>query len=119
MPPRISLPQFNNPLIRLNSRCPICSTPYDFQRLKILGEREQSVLAFLECGQCGTSVLSLLQIGASGLSTHFLMTDLLSDEVETRLEASGALTSDELIDFHAFIENMSAVKALLEPSVKL
>jgi len=114
MPQKIPLPQFNNnPLLRLNGRCPSCNTAYDFQRLKILAERDQSILAYLECNQCGTSVLSLLQISPNGLSTNVLMTDLTADEVENRLDAGRSIESDELIDFHTFIEGDSSFSHIL------
>ncbi len=118
MPQRIPTPQFHNPLIRLNGKCPTCSTAYDFQRLRILGERDQAVLAFLECGACGTSVLSLLQASPGGLSSHLLVTDLTADEVEQRLDRDGTISPDDLIDFHEFLEADSALHPFLPSSLQ-
>jgi hypothetical protein len=117
MPQRIPLPQFSNPLIRMNGRCPTCNTPYDFQRLRILAEKDQAVLAFLECGQCATSVLSLLHVGPNGLASHLLVTDLTADEVESRLDRDQAVTGDQLIDLHQYLEANSFIGVFLnEPN---
>jgi hypothetical protein len=109
MPQRIPVPQFNNPLIRLNGKCPTCQTVYDFQRLRILAEKDQAILAYLECGSCATSVLSLLHVGPNGLATHLLVTDLLPDEVERRLDRDRSVSANELIDLHQFLEANSTL----------
>ena len=115
MAQRIPVPQFNNPLIRMNGRCPACNTAYDFQRLRILAEKDQSLLTYLECGSCRTAVLSLLQLGALGLSAQVLVTDLTPDEVYRRLDVGRLITSDEVIELHTFLENDNTIGSLLNP----
>ena len=99
----------------MNGRCPACNTAYDFQRLRILAEKDQSLLTYLECGSCRTAVLSLLQLGALGLSAQVLVTDLTPDEVYRRLDVGRLITSDEVIELHTFLENDNTIGSLLNP----
>ncbi|USN53818.1 MAG: hypothetical protein H6760_01455 [Candidatus Nomurabacteria bacterium] len=102
---RIPAPQFNNPLLRMNGRCPVCNSLYDVQQLRILAEKEQSILAHLECSNCSTAVLSYLQLSGMGLSNHALITDLTPDEVHDRMGSSPPISSDDIILFHSYLEN--------------
>jgi len=111
---KVPIPHMNNPILRLNGKCPTCSTPYEFQRLRILAEKNQSILAYLECGNCSTSVISLLQVGTNGLQAHALITDLTVDEVFERMDANQTITSDEIIDFHSYLESDRLLQELFD-----
>ncbi|MFH2097211.1 MAG: hypothetical protein ABII24_01525 [bacterium] len=107
----------NNPILKLNGKCPTCNTPYEFQKLRILAEKDQSVLAYLECGNCATSILSLLQIGINGLQAHALITDLTADEVFERMDTEQIITSDEIIDFHSYLEGDLLLKEIFDDKI--
>lgn len=103
MPPP-QFPQFNpNHLLKLNARCPICSTTYDLQKLRIIGEREQQVLAYIDCGNCSTALLSILSMSPNGMTAHGLVTDLTVEEVIDS-EAWRNVNADDLLDLHEFLE---------------
>jgi len=87
---------FNHNIIRLNVRCPICASVYDWQRLRILGERENQVLTYIECGTCQTAVLSILSLGPSGMTAQGLVTDLSLDEVYGFDDRDDVTTNDAL-----------------------
>lgn len=88
---------------RLNGRCPVCRAMYDFTRLRILGERAQRVLAYLECQVCGTAVLTILSMNPAGLTASGLVTDLRPDEVE-RVHARQSVTGDDVLAVHEALE---------------
>jgi len=94
-------------MLRMNVRCPACSNVYDWQKLRILGERDQQLLTFIECGTCGTSLLSILSLGQTGITAHGLVTDLTVDEV-IDLENWGAVNPDDVINLHQLLEREQA-----------
>jgi hypothetical protein len=94
---------FNNNIIRLNVRCPICASVYDWQRLKILGERDNQVLTFIDCGTCSTAVLSILSLGPSGMTAQGLVTDLTFDEV-FGLDERPDITTNDALDMHEALD---------------
>lgn len=99
-------PQNSIPGSRLNGQCPVCGTLYDFQKLKILAERDQNVLTHVECSTCSTAILSVFSLTRGGLSARGLVTDLTAEEVAP-LESGEIVTDDDIIDFHAFLEDGS------------
>ncbi len=101
--------QFNpNQLLRLNARCPVCNTVYDLQKLRILGEREQQVLAYIDCGTCSTALLSILSMNPNGMTARGLVTDLTVEEV-VESEAWRMVGSDDVLDLHEVLENDRSV----------
>ncbi len=95
-------PQFNH-LAKLNVRCPNCSSLFDFQRLQILGERDQQVLTYIDCVVCGTSLLSILALTPGGMTAQGLVTDLVADEVPA-VEQDHALTHDDVLGLYSTLE---------------
>ncbi|MBI3115658.1 MAG: hypothetical protein HYZ09_04180 [Candidatus Kerfeldbacteria bacterium] len=95
------------PSIRLDGRCPICSHNYDFRRLKILGEREQEILTYIDCHHCGGAILSILTISPLGLSATGLLTDLGSDEVLDE-DSRRTVTGDDVLDLHTALDREDA-----------
>ncbi len=99
------MPQFHpyHSNLRLNGRCPVCSTPYDLNKFKILAEREQHVLTYIECGSCGAGLLSLLTVQPQGMEAVGLVTDLASDEV-ARFEQGASVSADDVLAMHDALE---------------
>lgn len=101
MPPN----NFNNfhHNLRLNGRCPICNTQYDLQKFKILAEREQNVLTYIQCAQCGSALLSMLTMTPQGLQAVGLVTDMTSDEV-VNFEQGQSISTSDVIAMHEALE---------------
>lgn len=102
----MATPQPFNPnnLIRFNARCPICQSPYDMQKLRILGEREQQLLAYIDCANCGTAMLTILSVGPTGMTAQGVVTDLSVDEVFESDEWN-RITTDDVLSMHEFLES--------------
>lgn len=102
MPPQ---PPFNpSHLLRLNARCPVCGNVYDLQKLRIIGEREGQVLAYIDCGTCSTALLSILTMNPNGMTAHGLVTDLSVEEVVDS-EAWRPVSADDALDIHEFLDS--------------
>lgn len=90
--------------LHLNGRCPVCNTMYDLQKFRIIAERDQNVLTYIQCASCGSAVLSMLSAGQQGLQAVGLVTDLTVDEV-VAFERSGApVSADDAIALHGLLE---------------
>ena len=89
--------------LHLNGRCPVCNTMYDLQKFKIIAERDQNVLTYIQCSSCGSAVLSMLTAGQQGLQAVGLVTDLTLDEVMT-FERGEAVSSDDVLKLHDLLE---------------
>ncbi len=90
---------FNHNMLRLSVRCPSCANIYDWQRLRILGEQDQQLLAHIDCGVCGTALLSILTVNPNGLTAQGLVTDLSAEEV-VMLEQDQPIGDDDLLSIH-------------------
>jgi hypothetical protein len=101
----MATPQPFNPnnLIRFNARCPICQSPYDMQKLRILGEREQQLLAYIDCPVCSTAMLTILSLGPSGMTAQGVVTDLSVDEV-VEMDDWDHITTNDVLAIHEFLE---------------
>ncbi|MFH1367247.1 MAG: hypothetical protein ABIH38_04680 [Patescibacteria group bacterium] len=98
--------------MRLNGRCPICQAMYDFQKLQILGEQDQSILVYLECPVCSASILSVLSMDPRGMSAQGMVTDLTSEEVFD-LGMEGIIEADDVLAMHELLESDKPVDVFL------
>ena len=99
---------FNSKQLRINGRCPVCNSMYDFQRLQILGEKDQSILVYMQCQTCQTSVLSILSLDPRGMSAQGMVTDLTFEEVFD-FEGRDSVCSDDVLALHQCLENEAPV----------
>lgn len=90
--------------LHLNGRCPVCNTMYDLQKFKILAERDQHVLTYIQCSQCGSALLSVLSMSPHGLQAVGLVTDMNSDEV-SQFEQQAAISSNDVLNLHQALED--------------
>lgn len=90
--------------LHLNGRCPVCNTMYDLQKFRIIAEHEQNVLTYIQCANCGSALLSMMTAGQQGLHAVGLVTDLQLEEI-VKFERGGPISSDDVIDMHALLEN--------------
>lgn len=99
-------PSFNpgSNLMRMNVRCPVCGHLYDLQRLKILGERDQQLLAYIDCHHCSTGLLSILSVSPSGMTAQGLVTDLTPDEI-IDADEHGSINNNDVLDVHEHLES--------------
>lgn len=89
--------------LHLNGRCPVCNTMYDLQKFQIIAERDQNVLTYIQCANCGSALLSMMTANPQGLRAVGLVTDQTVDEV-VRFERGGPITADNAIEMHDLLE---------------
>ncbi|MFC1662713.1 hypothetical protein ACFL04_00925 [Patescibacteria group bacterium] len=103
--------RFQNPNsfnMRLNGRCPVCSTAYNFQNVRVLGEKDQQVLTFIQCSHCGSGVVSVLSMNPLGLKASGVITDLSAEEI-IGLDGADDVTDDDVMDIHEIMTEPNAI----------
>jgi hypothetical protein len=96
--------QFYDEGIKLISYCPLCESSYNPQQTRVLGEKEDSHLLHIQCGNCSNAILALVLISAVGVSSVGLVTDLAHDEVD-RFKDAAAISTDDVIEVHHLLQN--------------
>ncbi|MFA6603765.1 MAG: hypothetical protein WCT10_02890 [Patescibacteria group bacterium] len=96
--------QFYDEGIKLISYCPLCEASYNPHETKVLGEKEDSHLLHIQCGNCRNAILALVLISAVGVSSVGLVTDLSGDEVD-RFKSGRAVSTDDVIDTHHLLRD--------------
>lgn len=92
--------------IKLISYCPLCETSYSPQAAQVLGEKEDSHLLHIQCGQCSNAIIALVLISSAGISSIGLVTDLIFDEVD-RFKKTESVTTDDVIEMHDLLQDGS------------
>lgn len=98
--------------MRLNGRCPVCSSAYNFQNVRVLGEKDQQILTYIQCSHCGSGVVSILTMNPFGLKAAGIVTDLSADEL-VDLDEAAAVSDNDVMAMHELIGQPDAVSQLL------
>jgi hypothetical protein len=107
---RMALPQaaqssqFYDEGIKLISYCPLCESSYNPQQTRVLGEKDDSHLLHIQCGNCSNAIIALVLISAVGVSSVGLVTDLAYQEVD-RFKEARAVSTDDVIEVHHALQN--------------
>lgn len=88
--------------IRLLQQCPVCKGQYDAKQARILEDRGEAHLVHITCPHCQNAILAVIVSSPIGMSSVGMMTDLNEADVK-RLRRRGALTEDEVLNFHSFL----------------
>ncbi len=78
-------------------KCPSCGTAYHFDGIKYLGQIEHYCFVQLNCHSCSMPVLATVAVGKSSASHQ--KSDLGQRE-RSRFSKLGAITADEIAEFH-------------------
>ncbi len=81
-------------------KCPSCDTSYHLDDIVYLGELNSYCFVQLNCHECSLPVLATVSM--AGKTPKRAKTDLQSAE-ESKFAAMGAITADEIAEFHRYI----------------
>ncbi|MBI2984723.1 MAG: hypothetical protein HYY50_03815 [Candidatus Kerfeldbacteria bacterium] len=87
--------------MQILTACPLCQANYNPLKTQIMAERDDAHLLYLECRQCGSSVVAVVTTGSSGLSSIGTVTDLTSQEVAA---FQADVTADDVVDLYAWMK---------------
>jgi len=84
-------------------RCPVCHHRYSPDDILIMGHKDELWFMALACPECETRGLVLAIVGSPQTPAE-LLTDLTPEEL-AQLEKRGAVTADDVLDFHEFLRD--------------
>jgi uncharacterized Zn finger protein len=89
--------------MQILTACPLCQANYNPLKTQIMAEREDAHLLYLECRQCGSSVVAVVTTGQSGLTSVGAVTDLTSQEI-VAFQDKDEVTSDDVLELYDWLE---------------
>lgn len=89
----------NQDQLKIISNCPVCDSRNFPSQIKILQERENSHLLYVQCRRCKSRVLVLITAHPNGISSIGLLTDLSSDEV-IKFSTQEPINHDDVLEFY-------------------
>jgi len=98
--------------VKLISYCPLCESSYNPREARVLGEKDDSHLLHIQCGNCANAIIALVLISSVGVSSVGLVTDLGYDEVNRFKEAASVSTDDVIETHHLLKDEVSLFRRL-------
>ena len=96
--------QYYDEGVKLISYCPLCEASYNPESAQVLGEKEDSHLLHIRCGNCSNAIIALVLISSVGVSSVGLVTDLDFHEVN-RFKGGPSVSTDDVIDMHHALQD--------------
>jgi len=92
--------------IKLMKTCPLCKAEYTKEALEIVEERTGTHLVHLTCSECQNAMLALIVVSKLGMSSVGMLTDLNATDAQ-RLHHKQAITEEQILDFHEYLNQYS------------
>lgn len=92
--------------IKLMKTCPLCKAEYTKEALEVVDEGTGTHLVHLTCAHCQNAMLALIVVSKLGMSSVGMLTDLNAPDAR-RLYHKQAITEDQILDFHEYINQHS------------
>lgn len=89
--------------IKIDAKCPVCGSMYDFGRLEVLYEEDGATLMYIKCSVCQSAALSIIAFGNFGLKVATALTDLEQEEV-MQFQDQKPVRSEEVLQLHEIME---------------
>lgn len=100
-------------LEKMIGQCPICAAAKQDLTLNTIHQRSDAELLYIQCRSCQSSVVALVFSTGSVVSSIGLLTDLMKTEVK-QFQGQSALTENDLIELHSWLQQRSATKLILQ-----
>lgn len=89
--------------IKIDAKCPVCGSLYDFGRLEVLQEEDGATLMYIKCSTCQSAALSIIALGAFGIKVASVITDLEKDEV-MRFQEEEPVQDEDVLQLHEMMD---------------
>lgn len=81
-------------------RCPLCKTSYRAESAEVIDEKEDSLLVYLNCPRCLSSIIAVINIGGVGVMTSLgLLTDMVKEDV-VRLKKRKKVSGNDILNVY-------------------
>ena len=97
--------------LKIISRCPVCNAKYNTTEIRVLDEKENSYLVYIQCRRCQSSVLAVILANQLGISSVGLVTDLIGEDV-IKFKDQVGVTCDDAIYIHEQLKIRNIIKEI-------
>lgn len=102
----------HNSDLRVLAACPMCQTAYHPLKTRVVAERGDAHLLYLECRQCSSAVVAIVTAGHAGLQSIGAVTDLTRHEL-LQTAADTTVTTDDVVDLVDWFEDHASIQLTL------
>lgn len=88
------------------NQCPVCERDYKSGAAKVFADSPRAKFLHFTCHNCGSHFMAMIMLMAKGAGTVGMVTDLNFSDTK-KLHAAKAITLDELIEGHRFINSIN------------
>jgi len=89
----------NQDQLKIISNCPVCDSRNFPSQIKVLQEKDNSHLLYVQCRRCKSRVIVLITAHQNGISSVGLLTDLSSDEV-LKFSTQEPINHDDVLELY-------------------
>lgn len=90
--------------LKFLNNCPLCGHKYDTNYLRIVDKKDGVMTLYLTCPHCQSSMMVALTMNALGMSSVSMITDVTDKEIDS-FRLKNAITTDDVLEIHAFLES--------------
>lgn len=83
---------------------------------RVIAERDDSHLIFVECRQCGSAVVAFVTTDQTGVSSVGMVSDLTRHEVLPST-AVAAVSEDDVLDLHNYFQQSLSAQLILRRGI--
>jgi uncharacterized Zn finger protein len=98
--------------LRIITACPMCMAAYHPLASRVIAQRGEHHLLYLECRQCGSAVVAFITADAGGVDSIGMLTDLTSDEL-LEIGHLPTITADDALDLHQWFNQSDTIQLTL------
>ncbi len=108
------MPQTPFPIdgFKLVAFCPLCNAKYNPSQAEVLEHKEDAHLVFVQCSNCGSSIIALVVAGMMGVSSIGLVTDLMPADIE-KFKHLAPINADDVLDIHHTLQEKHSLSQLM------
>ena len=89
--------------IKIDAKCSVCGSLYDFGKLEVLQEEDGATLMYIKCPVCHSATISIIALGSYGVKVAHALTDLEKEEV-MMFQEENPINSEEVLSLHETVE---------------
>jgi hypothetical protein len=95
----------SNPIANLQimPKCPMCDFKYEKEDIKIVDKKEGLINLYLNCRRCKSSVVMLVVMGALGITSISMITDVTESDLEKM--KGNSIRYDDVLEMHRFFQS--------------
>ncbi len=97
--------KFNSmPNLQIMTKCPMCSSSYGKDDIKIINKNDGSLSIHLNCSHCKSSVVMLLMVSPNGVASISVPTDITEEDFD-KIRDNNVISYDDVLEMYKFLKD--------------